>query len=443
MTDTALQLVGAVLLVVANGFFVAAEFALVAADRTRIDAMAASGNRRARVVAKSLSTLGFELSGAQLGITVTSLMLGVVAEPAVGELLRPALERIPGLDGGADAVSVVLALVLATMFQMIFGELVPKNVAIARPIGVALVIAPLHRLYTRAAFPLIRFLDAAAIRAVRVVGVEPREELGMVRTLEELELLIASSGEAGLLEPASQQLLQRTIRFGDKTAADALVPRTSLSSLAADATVDDLVRLARETGYSRFPVFAGDLDHIVGVVHVRQALPVPAESRAEVTVATLATETLVVPESRLLDDLLVEMRAGGTQMTVVIDEYGGTAGVITIEDLLEEIVGEIRDEFDRNVTERLTVLWRPGTFLLDGGLHRDEVTEIAGLVLPDGPFETLAGHLLVRFDRIPGLGDTVTDEAGWTYEVVEMDRLRISRVRASAPPMPDDEAGQP
>lgn len=419
-------------LIAGNAFFVAAEFALVAVDRSRIERMADEGNRRARVVLNALHHLSFELSGAQLGITVSSLLLGFIAEPTIGEALQPLLDRVPGLnERSAVAVSVAVALALVTMVQMVLGELVPKNLAIARPVRTALWIGPLHRFTTILGSPVIRLLNGAANWTVRRFGIEPREELRSVRTLEELDLLIKRSGAEGTLDRTEHDLLTRMIRFGEKTAADALVPRTSTTALQAGDNVAQLVRTALETGFSRFPVYGEDLDDIVGVVHVKSATRVPFAARATTPVADLMTDGLVIPESRPLDELLRDMRAGRSQLAVVIDEYGGTAGILTMEDLLEEVVGEIRDEYDAAPGgARLTVPWQAGTYVLDGSLHRDEVDDLIGLELPEGDFETLAGYLLVLFDRIPAVGDQL-EAAGWAFEVLEMERLRIALVRVT------------
>jgi CBS domain containing-hemolysin-like protein len=433
MSHALLGIAAVVVLVALNAFFVAGEFALVAVDRSRIESLAQAGNRRGRVVLGALKRLSFELSGAQLGITVTSLVLGFVAEPTVGALLEPAMDAIPLVsEAAAEPLALALALALVTSFQMVMGELVPKNMAIARPLQTSLWIGPLLRLYGAGAGPIIRVLNGAANWTVRRLGVEPREELEADRDIADLKMLIASSGELGTIEAGASELLSRTIRFRDKTAADALVPRTSVTALDAGADVADLIRRARETGFSRFPVQGDDLDDVRGVVHVKSAYRIPVEARAATPVTELMVEAVFVPETRPLDELLRDMRAGRSQLAVVIDEYGGTAGIITLEDLLEEIVGEIHDEYDEPPAgPRLTTPRETGTYVVDASLHRDEVLELFGLELPEGPFETLAGYLLVLFDRIPVEGDRVADDH-WLYEVVEMDHLRISQVRITA-----------
>lgn len=320
---------------------------------------------------------------------------------------------------------------LATVFQMVIGELVPKSVAIARPERVARLVAPAADLYGRIFGPVIRLSNDAANAAVRRLGIEPAEELTSVRSLEELELLIRSSGEGGELAPEAYLVLRRALRFGDKTAADALVPRVDVDWVPADATVADLVALAVDTGRSRFPVCGTDLDDIVGVVHVKDVYRLPFAVRHERPVTEIASPPWVVPETADLADLLADFRRLGTHLAVVVDEYGGTAGVLTLEDVLEELVGEIDDEHDAPAP-RLSAVLPAGTYELPGTLHPDEVAEACGLHIPEGPYETLAGFALDRLGRIPDPGDGFHHD-GWRLEVAEMDRLRIATMRLVAP----------
>jgi CBS domain containing-hemolysin-like protein len=411
-----------VVLVLGTSFFVAVEFALVAVDRARIDRQAAEGDRRAKVVAGLLSQLSFHLSGAQLGITITSVVLGFVAEPTVAELLEPAIGPTP---------SIVTALVLATVFQMVVGELVPKAIAIARPDRSARVLAPFAAVYGRLFGPLIRLFNGAANRAVRRFGIEPVDELTSVRSLEELEYLIRSSGEEGTLAPEAYSLVRRALRFEDKTAADALVPRVDVVWVDADASVADLVALAVETGRSRFPVCRNDLDDVLGVVHVKDVYRLPYDHRATTPVSEIAVDAWVVPEVAELGDLLDDFRRLGTHLALVVDEYGGTAGVLTLEDVLEELVGEIDDEHDA-APPRLSAVLPTGTHELPGTLHPDEVADACGFDVPEGPYETLAGFVVDRLGCIPEAGARFEHD-GWHLEVVEMDRRRVALVRLSAP----------
>ena len=426
------------LLIAAHGLFVAGEFGLVAIDRQRAEARAAAGDRRAAGVVAALKTLSFQLSGAQLGITVTSLLVGFAAEPTIGRALRPALDAA-GLPAETSfAVSVALALVLATAAEMVVAELVPKNIAIAEPERVAFAATGALRAFNALARPLIVVLNSGANWTVRLFRVEPREELIPVRSLEELDLLIHASRARGALPEEQFSLLARSISFPDKTAADALVPRTSVAALPDDATVGDMKLVALETGHSRFPVFRGDLDDVVGIAHVKDSYALSVEARDATPVARIARDALFVPESRDLESLLLQMRRERRQIAVVVDEFGGTAGIVTLEDILEEIVGDIEDEHDPSEAAAPAPAPDPGgVHVLSGLLHPDEVREACGLELPDGPYDTLAGFLLWRLDRIPEPGARVEHD-GWRFEVTEMDRRRIATVVATAPE--DDEA---
>jgi CBS domain containing-hemolysin-like protein len=289
--------------------------------------------------------------------------------------------------------------------------------------------------------PLISFLNGAANWTVRRLGIEPQEELTSVRSLQELELLIRSSGEEGTLEPEALTLLTRSIRFGEKDAADALVPRGSVTSVASDETIAGLAAKAVETGHSRFPVIGADLDDVRGVVHVKDVYRVPFSARATTSIDTVMVPAFVVPETRDLADLLADLRRMGTHLAVVVDEHGGTAGIITLEDVLEEIVGEIDDEHDRPL-HRLTVVERAGEWLLDGSLHPDEVFDACGFRIPEGDYETLAGFVLDRLGRIPDVGDGF-DHDDWRLEVTARDRLRVAtvRLRRDTSGGPAEEAG--
>jgi CBS domain containing-hemolysin-like protein len=422
---TALGLLAALLLVLATGFFVAVEFAFVAVDRTRVDTDAAAGSRRARATAGALRRLSFHLSGAQLGITVTSLVVGFIAEPTVAEALEPVVRHLVPEDS-VHGVSVGIALVLATLVSMVVGELVPKSVAIAKPRAVAYALAGPAVLINRLLGPIISFLNGAANWTVRRFGIEPREELTSVRSLEELELLIRSSGEEGTLEPDALTMLTRAIRFGTKDAANALVPRRSVDVVRTDDTVAALAELAVATGHSRFPVVGADLDDVEGVVHVKDVYRIAYAERPRTLVSELMAPPFVVPETRALGDLLVDLRDKATHLAIVVDEHGGTAGIITLEDILEELVGEIDDEHDRP-NPRLTALLRAGTWRVDGSLHEDEVFDTCGFVVPDGEYETLAGFVLDQLGHIPEVGESFEHE-GWTLTVLALDGHRVASI---------------
>ena len=390
------------------------------------------GDRRAAKVDRSLRQLSFELSGAQLGITVTSLLTGALAEPALAHLFDPLLSRIQW-SGVADnpAVKVGLALFVANVASMLIGELVPKNFAIAKPYATAVRVAVPMSFLNRLLRPVILFLNQSANWTVRRFGIEPREDLAGVRSLEELELMIRSSGKEGELDDAELALLTRAISFTEKVAADVMVPRVAVDSLSRHESVADLRRLARDTGHSRFPVTGEDLDEVVGVVHVKDSFKVPPERRSITPVVEIAKPALLVPDSRPLDELLIDLQRQSRAMAIVVDEYGGTAGIVTIEDLLEEILGEIADEHDPVETDESSP--QSGNRReVSGLINRHDLEEELGLVLPDGHFETLGGFVISQVGRFPQPGDRVSYN-GWDFEVLEMDGRRIDRVGVTIP----------
>jgi magnesium and cobalt exporter, CNNM family len=420
-----------VLLTGANAFFVAAEFSLVTVDRATIEQQAQAGDKAARTVRRALRELSFQLSGAQLGITLAALLTGYLAEPALSRLLRPLL-------GDHRALIYAVSLAIATLFSMLFGELVPKNAALARPMPLARATARPQRAFSTVFGWLIRALNGSANFVVRRFGVEPQEELASARSPEELGLLAAISARAGALPEDTAMLLQRTIRFGDKRAAEAMTPRVDVAALPAGTTVAELLISARDTGHSRFPVYETTVDLITGVVDVIAGLGVPPAKRETTTVASIAREPVFVPESLDLDGVLAELQSAGAELAVVVDEYGGTDGVVTVEDLAEELVGEIADEYD--VEPAAFEITAPGAdrnVLVEGVLREDELAEATGFRLPEGPYETLAGFLMARLGHIPVVGETV-EEHGWEFTVVEVDRRRVEQVRVAIPEPTDD-----
>ncbi len=429
----------------ANGFFVAAEFSLVTVDRAMVEKQAAAGDKKAKHLQAALRSLSFQLSGAQFGITVSALLTGYLAEPALARLLRPLTSLLPS-ETASRTVSTVLALTLATLVSMLVGELLPKNAALARPEPIARWSAQPLRIFSGVFKPIITALNESANWIVRRLGIEPQEELASARSPEELGLLAAISARAGALPPETATLLQRTIRFGEKRAAEAMTPRVDIVGLDANATVADLLRLARETGKTRFPIYQGTLDHVIGVAGVVDALGVPVAKREGTRVTSVAREPVQVPESLDLDGVLDALREAGVEFAVVVDEYGGTDGIVTTEDLVEELVGEIDDEYDppRAATHlydpRVTAPSADPSRLVSGLLREDELYEQTGFRLPEGPYETLAGFLMAQLGHIPREGEAV-EYQGWTFTVTEVDRRRVEQVRVTPPrTSPGDDA---
>lgn len=380
----------------------------------------------------ALHTLSFQLSGAQLGITISSLVVGFIVEPTVGRALEPLVQSLGVPEETSLAVSVAAALVLATAVQMVIGELVPKNLALAKPVDLARWIAGPMRLANLAAKPLIIWLNNTANWTVRRLGIEPQEELNSVRSLEEIELMIEASHHGGDLDPADFALLVRSISFKEKDAQDALLPRTAVEAIAQDDTLDDLAQRALATGHSRFPVTGRDIDDIVGMAHIKDIYRIPLEERSVTRVSSIVQEAIVVPESRNLESILLEMRRTRKQLAVVIDEYGGTAGIVTLEDLLEEIVGDIEDEYDAAATTAPLTSPPAGVHVVSGRLHPDELEELTGFAMPEGDYETLAGFLLDVLKRIPDQGEHIA-YGPWEFKVVEMDGKRVARVLIASP----------
>jgi CBS domain containing-hemolysin-like protein len=403
-------------------------------DRDRIVNLAEQeDDPAAKRTLRGLRTLSFQLSGAQLGITVTSLVVGFIAEPTIGRAIQPLVERAGVGDHASLGIAVTIALIVATSVQMVVGELIPKNLAIARPEPVALrVVTPL-RIVNGFFRPLILFLNASANWAVRRLGIEPRDELTAVRSLQELELLIESSRAGGTILEEEFALLSKSISFAKRTAGDVLVPRTAIEGIERTASVADVALAAIDTGHSRFPVYVEGFDDLVGVVHVKDILRVPFEERPTTRVEHIVRDAFIVPESMALDALLVQMRSARQSLAVVVDEYGGTSGIVSMEDIIEEIVGEIEDEHDpqRSANQPREAV-PSGVFLLDGRLHAGEVEDACGFAMPEGPYDTLAGFLLWLFDGIPGAGDHVAFD-DWEFKVVDMDGRRIARVLVVAP----------
>jgi CBS domain containing-hemolysin-like protein len=386
-------------------------------ERSRVARRVQEGDRGARRILAGLSRLSFHLSGAQLGITISSLVLGLIAERALSPMIEPVLGWFGVSEGAVGAVTVGVALALSTAALLVLGELVPKNVAISFPYPTALRVGVPMLVLNTVFSPIISVLNAAANRTVRVLGIEPREELAGVRSLEELELIIRASGEGGMLSTEELSLLTRSIAFTANLTADAMIPRVQVVGLPATSTVRDLQRAAIESGHSRFPIYGNDLDDIRGVAHVKDSLRVPAERRDSERITDHMRPALVIPDSQPLGTVLFELRTRGSGLAIVTDEYGGTAGIVTSEDLLEEIVGEIRDEHDRDQPEA-----RADS--LSGLLHRHELEAAIGFAWPEGRYETLGGLITAELGRLPQTGDTVTID-GWTFRVESVDGFRV------------------
>ncbi|MCH8561732.1 hemolysin family protein [Nesterenkonia sp. YGD6] len=429
------------LLILGTGFFVAVEFSLVALDQPTVQHAIDRGDRSAPAVMRCLKSLSTQLSSCQLGITLTTLLTGYVAEPALGALLAAPLEALGVPEQALSAVSLTVALIIATMVTMIIGELVPKNLAIAEAYGVARVLAKPQLVFTAVFRPLIKVLNGFSNKVLHRFGLEVKEELSGARTPEELSSMVRRSAMLGTLDEGTATFLDRTLRFSDQTAADVMTPRPRMASVDADASLEALIDLARQTGFSRFPVLGDSVDDVRGVTHVKKAVAVPREKRHGLVAATVMSEITRVPETIHLDALLPVLREASLQVAIVEDEYGGTSGVVTLEDLIEEIVGEVADEHDRIAPGVLQSA--SGDWFFPGLLRPDEINaQILELAIPEHPaYETVAGFMLLTLGRVAGLGDAVEVDGG-RLAVVGVDGRRIDRLCFTPDPRARDAALQ-
>lgn len=398
--------------------------------------MAAKGDKNAQGVIAALKTLSTQLSGAQVGITITNLAIGLLAEPAIASVIEHPLRATGISDSFVPGIAIVLGVLIATVVTMVFGELVPKNLAIARPLGTAKAVQGIQRLFSSFMKYPIRILNGSANFVLHRLGVEPQEELASARSADELTSLVRRSAEKGTLPKETALMLERSMAFDDLTALDVMTPRIRMRSVSSQDTAASIIALAQRTGLSRFPVTGKNQDDIVGVVHVKKAVGVPLVKRNKVIAAHLMSKPPIVPSSVQLDSLLDSLRSSGLHMAIVIDEFGGTDGLVTMEDLLEELVGEVRDEHDRarpSIRKRAEGVWA-----LSALLRPDEITQQLGMVLPEEEdFETLGGLIANRLERVPRIGDSVelvlSDHQNRKHkvklEVERMDGRRVDRLR--------------
>jgi CBS domain containing-hemolysin-like protein len=421
------------LLVVLNGFYVAAEFALMATRRTELERRAEEGDRRARSALAAMTELPTMLAGAQLGITMASLGLGFVAEPALEHLLANLLHEVDVPSSVEHVVALALALAITTFFHTVLGEMVPKNIAISAPSRTLLMLAPAFRGYVVLFRPVVGALNWMGNATVRLVGVHPRAEFVDAHTTEEIAAILDEARREGSIDRDDHQLLARALGIGSLDARAVMVPRPDVVALPRTATAADFAEAALRTGHTRFPVYDGTIDQIDGFVHAKDLLvldPDADDVAGAALPARLVRSILVVPESVALDDLLLGMRRERRHLALVVDEHGGCAGIVTLEDILEELVGEITDEFDQRTRRTRRA---GGRFLAPGGLRGDELADEVGLLLPEGDYDTVAGFLLAELGRIPDRGDQVQHD-GWTIQVRRMDGHRVDLVALLPPP---------
>ena len=427
-------LVGGLLIVLTNAFFVTVEFAVVTVRRGQMETLAESGNVGARLVLRMLRDPDWAIAGSQLGITLASILLGIVAEGPLTRLLAPilgqSLARVPFLAGLATAIATILVLLLLSFFHMVLGEQTPKTIALRHPVNAALFIARPMTLFARATAPLVWVVDHSTSFVLRVLGVGGQTGGHGIHTVEELKEVVRESQQEGML-PFDQGLLMRALEFGERFVREAMIPRTDIVAIENTAALQDLLQVFRTSRHARFPVYEGDLDHILGIVAMKDVLSLLADDREAVArpiaELNLIQPAMVVPESRRIADLFNQMRHERTQMAIVIDEYGGTAGLVTAEELAEEVMGRLTDEWVKEEPAVSTV--SSGVFEIDAQSRVDEVNEALGLDLPTAPdYDTVAGFLLFEIRRIPRAGEVIPYR-DLRLTVLEMAGPKIKRLR--------------
>jgi len=413
-----------VLLLLANGFFVAAEFAYITARRNVLEQTQGSS---ARIAAGLNRDLSLSLSAAQLGITMASLGLGAVAEPAIAHLLEQALAFIPIPEGVIHAIALVIALFIVVFLHMVVGEMAPKNIAISSPERSATALAHAFRGFIIVFRPLIAALNAISNGVLRLFGVKPADSLDVGHSADDLAVIIATGQEEGVIEDFTHRLLAGAIVFSDLDAAEAMIPRPDVVAVEAGATVGDIEEVMKRTGHSRIPVYGEDLDDVLGFVHVKDLMGVADQDENRMVGRDVIREILFVPESAHIRSVLDEMRRTRIHFAIVIDEHGSTAGIITMEDIAEELVGDIRDEHDRR--ERKPTRTSDGRILAPALVRPDQLAEY-GVDLPGGEYETLGGLIMDRLGRLPVTGDIVEEE-GWRLRVTSTQGRRVREVELS------------
>jgi magnesium and cobalt exporter, CNNM family len=433
------RLAGVLALVFANGFFVAAEFAIVTVRKTRIDQLIAEGSRSARAVRRAITDPTSYIAATQLGITMASLGLGWIGEPALAVLLEPPLRSIPAAirDATIHSISVAIAFALITALHIVLGELTPKTIALARAETTALFIVRPTELFMRAFWPFISLLNGMGRFVTGLIGVRAAEGHAMVHSEEELKMLVTASQEAGVLEEQEEQMLHRVFDFADLTAGQAMVPRTELVAVASDASGDALLQHIGRGGYSTFPVYKNDMDNVVGILHAIDVIKAIGAGRKNVSAVEIAREALTVPETMPADDLLAEFRRRGMREALVIDEYGGTAGLVTFEWLMELIVGNVGTAGAGKIS-----LLPDGSAEVDGLTLVPDVNERFGLHIDEDTYTTIGGYVMGRIGRRAHVGEAIEVE-GRIVRVVALDGLRVSRVWLSTPMKPGEEQSTP
>lgn len=417
----------AAVLLALNGFFVAAEFALLASRRSRIEQLAAEGDKRAKHALAAIRELTLMLAGAQLGITMCSLGLGAVAEPAIAGIIEGILGEAFSLSSSAQRViGFTIGLSIVVFLHMVIGEMAPKSWAIAHPEESSLRVARPFRLFVSLFRPIIRLMNWLANVAIRAVGVEPQDERAMAHSPADLLLLLEESAGHGSLAAREHELLTRSLELSGSTASDAMTARRDIVAVAGNVTVDVAAGEAQRTGRSRLVVHEGDLDHVRGFVHVKDLLRLADGTWTTTAVGSVARPIMVTYEHHRLEDLLLEMRTKRHHIALVVDEHGTVVGVVTLEDVIEQLIGDFDDESDLRSGECEELA--DGSYRVSGTMRADQFEERMGVTIPHGDWHTVAGYVLDVFDGIPAVGDRVSTAVG-EFEVLAMDGFAIDSLR--------------
>jgi CBS domain containing-hemolysin-like protein len=410
-------------LLLANGFFVAAEFAFTAARKEVVEEKPGRGAKAAVAIMRNLSTA---LAGAQIGITICTLLLGFVAEPAVAELIEAAFGWVAIPSAVLHTIAFVLALLIVVFLHMVVGEMAPKNIAIATPERLAIWLGVPFQWFMTVFRPLVVVLNWLANAFLRIFGVEPRDELETTHSAEDLASVIAAGRQEGVIEEFASKLLSGAIRFSERDASEVMVPRPDIVARPIASTPAELEKVVVEEGFSRIPVYEESVDDLIGFVHAKDLLMVTDDAYDRPIDQALIRPLLAVPETASIRPLLSEMQRSGRHLALIVDEHGGTAGLLTLEDIAEELVGEIRDEYDEGEVAPRQLSGRD-RYQVPGAIRPDELRALAGLRLPEGEYETLGGFVMDRLGRIPRRGDKV-DVDNWIIWIKKMDGRRVTEV---------------
>jgi CBS domain containing-hemolysin-like protein len=412
-----------VVLLLANGFFVAAEFAFTAARKEVVEEIPGRGARAAVGIMRNLSSA---LAGAQVGITISTLLLGFVAEPAVADLIESAFGWVAIPPALLHTIAFVVALLIVVFLHMVVGEMAPKNIAIATPERLAIWLGVPFQWYMTVFRPLVVSLNWVANAFLRLFGVEPRDELETTHSAEDLASVIAAGRQEGIIEEFASKLLSGAIRFSERDASEVMVPRPDIVARSTSSTPAELERVVVEEGFSRIPMYEESVDDLVGFVHAKDLLQISDDAHDQPIDRSLIRPLLAVPETASIRPLLNEMQRSGRHLALIVDEHGGTAGLLSLEDIAEELVGEIRDEYDEGEAAPRQLAGRD-RYQVPGAIRPDELRALTGLRLPPGEYETLGGFVMDRLGRIAKRGDKI-DVENWIIWVRKMDGRRVTEV---------------